>query len=378
MSFEEDFQAKGSGYPKLPLKDLLKIIKSYRKKRSLWFIIKWVFFLRPMPPAGKIHIPGILRLFGQWNKEALHLYRIHVGLRKELGSTRASLATLEIYRTYNRYLEEYNRKRLGSRWHRFKQRFKKKRIPAPVTFAPLDPDQDSIESIERKKEVSFRVKRRAQRCEQLRRQKQADASSIELSSYPELIWRSIYQREEYFFGKRPNELLIDQLPFLEPGLAYFPGAGEGRDAVYAARMGWRVFAADLCEQAIAKANQLASEYRVSFESKVMDVRTQLPDHSFNLVVVSWVTLPKGEREYFHQRLISSLKPGGYLFFTGILEQLPSLSSLGFGNSVPAIDEVFQDFLGSKILFFKKRKGPICVGGQVDEKVQFVQIVVQKG
>ena len=225
--------------------------------------------------------------------------------------------------------------------------------------------------------MSFRVKRRAQRWEQLRRQKQADASSIELSSYPELIWRSIYQREEYFFGKRPNELLIDQLPFLEPGLAYFPGAGEGRDAVYAARMGWRVFAADLCEQAIAKANQLASEYRVSFESKVMDVRTQLPDHSFNLVVVSWVTLPKGEREYFHQRLISSLKPGGYLFFTGILEQLPSLSSLGFGNSVPAIDEVFQDFLGSKILFFKKRKGPICVGGQVDEKVQFVQIVVQK-
>ena len=95
-----------------------------------------------MPPAGKIHIPGILRLFGQWNKEALHLYRIHVGLRKELGSTRASLATLEVYRTYNRYLEEYNRKRLGSRWHRFKQRFKKKRIPAPVTSGPLDPDQD--------------------------------------------------------------------------------------------------------------------------------------------------------------------------------------------------------------------------------------------
>jgi SAM-dependent methyltransferase len=377
MSFKEDYQSKRSGYPKLPLRDLLKIIKSYRKKRSLWFIIKWIFLLRPSPPAGKIHIPGILRLFGQWNKEALHLYRIHIGLRKELGSTRASLATLEIYRAYNRYLEEYNRRHLGSRWQRIKMLFRKKNGSVTPTVQPFDPNSDSLESIEKKKDVSFRVKRRAQRWEELRRQKQTEMGSIQLSAYPELIWRSVYQREEYFFGKRPNELLIDQLPFLEPGLAYFPGAGEGRDAVYAARLGWRVLAADLCEQAAQKAIQLAQEYKVSIDFNVKDIRTFFPDSNFDLIVVSWTNLPPGEREHFHNRLLSSLKPGGYLLFTGALKASPGLSSLGLGDSTLSTRVIFDDFLGEKILFFKKRTGKICLGGQVEDDVQYLQMVVKK-
>jgi len=51
-------------------------------------------------------------------------------------------------------------------------------------------------------------------------------------------WDERYSNEEYFYGKKPNEFLKDELKKLQAGKILFPAEGEGRNCVFAATKGW--------------------------------------------------------------------------------------------------------------------------------------------
>ncbi|MDX1754196.1 MAG: thiopurine S-methyltransferase [Salinimicrobium sediminis] len=53
------------------------------------------------------------------------------------------------------------------------------------------------------------------------------------------FWNERYQREEYIYGKDPNEYLKAKLKNLTPGRILFPAEGEGRNAVHAAKKAGR-------------------------------------------------------------------------------------------------------------------------------------------
>lgn len=54
------------------------------------------------------------------------------------------------------------------------------------------------------------------------------------------FWNRRYREKEFAYGIEPNEFLKEQLAQLPPGRILFPGEGEGRNAVYAAQLGWQV------------------------------------------------------------------------------------------------------------------------------------------
>ena len=113
------------------------------------------------------------------------LYRIHVGLRKELGSTRASIATLEIYRTHNQYLEEYKKRLMGSKWQRLKNRFSRSKAKEPQ--APIENKNiQSIDRVYKERNIDFRTRRRLQRWQDYHRMKsqQAENSDTGINEYP--------------------------------------------------------------------------------------------------------------------------------------------------------------------------------------------------
>ncbi|EMO25801.1 thiopurine S-methyltransferase domain protein [Leptospira interrogans serovar Bataviae str. HAI135] len=58
-------------------------------------------------------------------------------------------------------------------------------------------------------------------------------------------WNERYSKEEFAFGEQPNEYLKEQLEKLEIGKILFPAEGEGRNAVFAAKLGWNVSAFDI-------------------------------------------------------------------------------------------------------------------------------------
>ncbi|HRN48956.1 MAG TPA: hypothetical protein PKW69_13045, partial [Niabella sp.] len=58
------------------------------------------------------------------------------------------------------------------------------------------------------------------------------------------FWNDRYSREEYSYGQLPNEFLKETLQKLKPGKILFPAEGEGRNAVFAASLGWHADAFD--------------------------------------------------------------------------------------------------------------------------------------
>lgn len=127
------------------------------------------------------------------------------------------------------------------------------------------------------------------------------------------FWNERYGTEEYAYGEEPNSFIRQQLPKLKPGRILFPAEGEGRNAVYAASVGWEVTAFDLSTIGRKKAFQLAVKHNVdiyylieSFES------VSFEKDSFDCIALVFAHIHSGKRKEYHQKLASFLKPGGKL------------------------------------------------------------------
>ncbi len=125
------------------------------------------------------------------------------------------------------------------------------------------------------------------------------------------FWDERYAKEEYAYGKEPNayfKLVIDKLP---AGQLLVPGAGEGRDAVYAAKLGWDVLAFDQSAQGREKALRLAAEQNVTIQYDLMDVADFITTpESFDAVALIYFHLPERLRTDFHNKITGCLRPDG--------------------------------------------------------------------
>ncbi|OZA64634.1 MAG: SAM-dependent methyltransferase, partial [Sphingobacteriia bacterium 39-39-8] len=84
------------------------------------------------------------------------------------------------------------------------------------------------------------------------------------------FWNQRYQSETYVYGEEPNDFFASQIVDIKPGNIIFPCEGEGRNAVYAAILGWKVQAFDGSLEGQKKAFLLASKNKVSIDYKVTD------------------------------------------------------------------------------------------------------------
>lgn len=127
------------------------------------------------------------------------------------------------------------------------------------------------------------------------------------------FWNQRYKQENYAYGKSPNVFLKQELDKLPKGKALFAAAGEGRNAIYAASIGWQVEAFDQSAQAKIKADLLSQENQVLINYKVLEAQhATYQDQSFDLLVLMYGHFPDQERQAIHRKLIRTLKPGGIL------------------------------------------------------------------
>ncbi|MFD3276090.1 class I SAM-dependent methyltransferase [Aquirufa echingensis] len=161
-------------------------------------------------------------------------------------------------------------------------------------------------------------------------------------------WNERYQNSTYQYGINPNDFLSEQLQGLQPGRILVPAAGEGRDMVYAAKLGWEAHGFDLSEQGEAKAIKLARDQQVNIHFKCMDAfKINYPLESFDVIALSFFHLPPDLRKAFHQRCVTWLKPGGRIILEGF-----NKSQLGKTSGGPkqvdwlfSSQELAEDFKG---------------------------------
>lgn len=131
------------------------------------------------------------------------------------------------------------------------------------------------------------------------------------------FWDQRYGQSEYAYGQFPNEYLKQQISHLPAGRVLFPAEGEGRNAVFAANLGWEVSAFDISIQGQKKALALAEKFGVAIDYQVADFSTiDYPKAYFDAIVLIYAHFPASMRMQWHQQLDQYLRPGGLIILEG--------------------------------------------------------------
>lgn len=100
-----------------------------------------------------------------------------------------------------------------------------------------------------------------------------------------------YSAQGYYWGLAPNALCYDLMclkPPVKPYRVLDMGCGEGKDAVFLAKNGYRVSAFDLAESGLDKARRLAEQHHVDVRFFKADINDYQPDEAFDVVFSSGV------------------------------------------------------------------------------------------
>lgn len=145
-------------------------------------------------------------------------------------------------------------------------------------------------------------------------------------------WDERYSDREYAYGKDPNLFFKKWLPEFEPGSILMPADGEGRNGVFAARLGWKVTSFDLSREGQSKALQLARENGVTLQYMVGDLQQlTFEKESFDTIGLIYAHFLAEKKTIFHKKLNDCLRPGGII----ILEAF-SKRHLSFRRQDPGI------------------------------------------
>jgi len=203
-----------------------------------------------------------------------------------------------------------------------------------------------------------------------------------MTDFASNFWDERYSSYEYVYGIDPNEFFKQQIENILPGKLLLPGEGEGRNAVYAAKLGWLVDAFDQSTNAQKKALKLAEKNNVNINYSVVDLKKFAPaDNYYNAAAIIFVHFDSEVRGLFHKKNINSLKPGGK-----IILELFSKDQFGKSSGGPqdlemlySIDEIKNDFAEMKTILIEeknillnegdKHKGDASVIRYVGEKLK---------
>lgn len=123
------------------------------------------------------------------------------------------------------------------------------------------------------------------------------------------MWDKRYAGDEYVYGIHPNIFFKDRIKEAVSGKILLPAEGEGRNAVYAAGLGWDVHAFDFSEKARDKAILLSKENKLSIQYEVHSIEeADYEKESFDML--AFIYVHSSNRQDNHRHLINFLKPGG--------------------------------------------------------------------
>lgn len=144
------------------------------------------------------------------------------------------------------------------------------------------------------------------------------------------FWNERYSEHDSVYGVTPNEFFKEQLDLVHPGKILLPAEGEGRNAIYAASLGWEVTAFDFSEVAKTKTLKLATDLGITtIDYLVQDLSTIiLQEQEFDAVALIYVHLTAQARQHLFQQCIKSLKSGGKLILEAFSKEQLKYTSGG--------------------------------------------------
>lgn len=129
------------------------------------------------------------------------------------------------------------------------------------------------------------------------------------------MWNQRYSEPGFAYGTEPNDFLAANAErYLSPkGEILCLAEGEGRNAVFLARLGFRVTGVDGSAVGLEKARKLAEQHGVGIETVVADLGDfDLGVEHWDGIVSIWCHTPEILRARLHRAVVAALRPGGVL------------------------------------------------------------------
>ena len=176
-------------------------------------------------------------------------------------------------------------------------------------------------------------------------------------------WNDRYSSEEFAYGTAPNNYLKEQLEKLKTGSILFPAEGEGRNAVFAAQLGWIVSAFDISAEGKNKALKLAESNNVVIDYQVGELETlNYQAEQFDVIALIYAHFPAAIKSSIHQTLETYLRKDGYIIFEAFskkhLEYLAINDKVGGPKDIESlfsIEEIQSDFPDYEIIQLEEKE-----------------------
>uniref|UniRef100_A0AAU2JQK3 Class I SAM-dependent methyltransferase n=1 Tax=Streptomyces sp. NBC_00049 TaxID=2903617 RepID=A0AAU2JQK3_9ACTN len=133
------------------------------------------------------------------------------------------------------------------------------------------------------------------------------------------FWDGRYSESDRIWSGKPNALLVREVQDVAPGRALDLGCGEGADAVWLARRGWRVTGTDISKVALGRAAEHAVEAGVGdlVDWQRHDFTESFPAGEFDLVSACFL---HNHGDFPRARVLrtaaAAVAPGGILLVVG--------------------------------------------------------------
>ena len=152
------------------------------------------------------------------------------------------------------------------------------------------------------------------------------------------MWDQRYSRDNYAYGTKPNDFLMEMSDKLPTGKVLCLAEGEGRNAVWLAEQGYQVTAVDASKVGLQKARKLAKARGV----EITTVHADLADYDigtqqWDAIISIFCHLPHDLRQDIHRRCVKGLRDKGMM----LLEAYTPLQ-LEYKTGGPPVAEMMVD------------------------------------
>ena len=198
-------------------------------------------------------------------------------------------------------------------------------------------------------------------------------------------WNARYSNEEFAYGEQPNHYLKEQLEKLKIGSILFPAEGEGRNAVFAARLGWNVSAFDISTEGKSKALRLAEKNKVAIDYQVDEIQNlNYRPVQFDAIALIYAHFPADIKSDYHKMLDTYLRRNGVVIFEAFskkhLDYIAKNEKVGGPKELDmlfSIDEIKSDFSNYEIVELEEKEIELSEGQFHNGKGSVIRFVGKK-
>ncbi len=134
-------------------------------------------------------------------------------------------------------------------------------------------------------------------------------------------WDERYGERELVWSAEPNRFVAEEVAAMPPGRAIDLAAGEGRNAIWLASLGWTVTAVDFSAVGLEKGRQLAEAQQPDVAGRIRWECADLLEYAptpagYELVLIAYLHLPAPLRQRVLTAAAGAVAPGGLLLIVG--------------------------------------------------------------